>query len=97
MLVDAQPDRSVQASLNVSLVGVHFQQFQPSFRGELLIERTLESVLRLFLVVETLSEFTEDFPLGTSLAVRKMLSLEMSDFSSPDRVHSEILSRERHQ
>jgi hypothetical protein len=26
-----------------------------------------------------------------------MLSLEMSDFSSPDRVHSEILSRERHQ
>lgn len=93
MLVGRKANSSVETALHISLVGVELEELEPSLGRELGVEGALERILRLLLVVQTLSKLAEDLPLGTSLAVGKVLRLKVGDFGAPDGVDAEVLSR----
>lgn len=52
MVISGEPYRRVQCALQIPIRRIHLEEFEQGFRAELGIETTLESILRLFFVIQ---------------------------------------------
>lgn len=64
VLIGRQTNGRAEGSLEIAFFSVILEQLGPCLGGESAIETTLERVLGFFLVMQTLRQLTEDFPLS---------------------------------
>ena len=93
VLIRSDTYRYLQRTCQIPFVRVHVQQLRPRLdRIPRRVQRPLERLLCLLLVMQPQTKIAKDFPFQTSLPVCHMLRFEVRHFCPKDRPNTEVLA-----